>query len=54
MEQPYSTGANPSLVDLRDFAFVPTKANVKGGTRYSQEDIEDHRASHSVGIIEGY
>lgn len=37
----YGTGALPSKTDLRDFTYVPDKANWKGGTRYEPEDIED-------------
>lgn len=37
----YSTGAIESKKDLRDFSYIPDKANWKGGTRYEPEDIED-------------
>lgn len=37
----YATGALESKIDLRDFTYVPDKANWKGGKRYEPEDIED-------------
>lgn len=37
----YATGAFESVQDTRDYAYVPDKANWKGGTRYEPEDIED-------------
>jgi hypothetical protein len=43
----YATGADPSLVDIRDFTYKPDKANKKGGERYQAKDIEDQ---HRVGI----
>ncbi len=46
-ERIYATGGDASIIDLRDFSFIPTKANKKGGERYQPEDIEDQ---HSVGI----
>ncbi len=47
MNNIYSTGANKSKYDVRTFSYIPTKANVKGGTRYLPEDI-GHQ--HKVGI----
>lgn len=46
-ENVYATGAEPSAVDIRDFTYKPDKANIKGGSRYQPEDIEDQ---HRVGI----
>lgn len=47
----YSTGAEPSPIDIRDFKYQPDKsvlaAPIKGGERYKPEDIEDQ---HRVGI----
>lgn len=47
----YSTGAEPSPLDIRDFKYIPDKAALaaplKGGERYAPEDIEDQ---HRVGI----
>jgi len=43
----YSTGANKSKYDIRTFSYIPTKANIKGGSRYELGDIEDQ---HNVGI----
>jgi hypothetical protein len=37
----YSTGADISPLDIRDFSYKPDKANYKGGTRYLAKDIED-------------
>lgn len=37
----YSTGAEKSKLDIRDFTYKPDKANWKGGTRYDAKDIED-------------
>jgi len=37
----YSTGAQESKKDLRDFAYVPGQAPWTGGTRYKAIDIED-------------
>lgn len=34
-------GALESKYDLRTFSYIQTKANVKGGVRYSPEDIDD-------------
>lgn len=41
------TGAYASKLDIRDFAYKPSEAKQKGGTRYQPKDIEDQ---HSVGI----
>lgn len=46
-ENVYATGAEPSAVDIRDFTYKPDKANIKGGSRYQPEDIQDQ---HRVGI----
>lgn len=46
-ENIYATGAEPSAVDIRDFTYKPDKANIKGGSRYQPEDIQDQ---HRVGI----
>jgi hypothetical protein len=43
----YATGAEKSKYDMRTFSYVPTKANIKGGTKYEPDDIEDQ---HKVGI----
>lgn len=43
----YPTGAYESLYDIRTLSYKPTRANVKGGTRYDSKDIEDQ---HKVGI----
>lgn len=43
----FGTGAHESPKDIRTFAYVPSKAPQKGGTRYSPEDI-NHQ--HKVGI----
>lgn len=47
----YATGAEPSLVDLRDFQYQPDRSALAaprtGGERYKPEDIEDQ---HRVGI----
>ncbi len=43
----YGTGAEPSVIDERDFIYIPDKANKKGGERYKAQDIEDQ---HRVGI----
>lgn len=47
----YSTGAESSPLDIRDFKYIPDKgalaAPQKGGERYAPEDIEDQ---HRVGI----
>jgi len=40
-------GANQSPKDLRTFSYKPTKANLKGGTRYEPIHIDDQ---HRVGI----
>jgi len=37
----YSAGAEKSKKDLRDFSYVPDKANWTGGARYKATDIED-------------
>jgi hypothetical protein len=37
----YSTGAEKSKYDIRTFSYVPTKANLIGGTKYLPEDIEN-------------
>lgn len=37
----YATGAEKSPYDIRTFSYKPDKANIKGGTRYNPEDIED-------------
>lgn len=45
-----ATGAEPSTIDIRDFAYVPDKASlspIKGGQRYAPGDIDDQ---HRVGI----
>jgi len=39
----YATGAEKSKYDIRTFTYVPTKANVSGGTKYLPEDIENQR-----------
>lgn len=46
----YSTGANKSKYDIRTFTYVPDKANIKGGTKWLQRDIDDQ---HRVGICTG-
>lgn len=46
----YTFGANPSPYDIRTFTYVPTTANIKGGTKWLPEDI-DHQ--HKVGICTG-
>ena len=43
----YGLGALKSPYDVRTFAFVPTKANIKGGERWKPEDIEHQ---YKVGI----
>lgn len=43
----YATGGNASLIDLRDFTYIPQKSNQKGGKRYLEKDIEDQ---FSVGV----
>lgn len=47
MKTNYSMGATESKIDVRDFVYIPSKANWKGGTRYSEEYIEHQ---HKVGI----
>lgn len=44
---PFGTGAHESPKDIRTFAYVPSNAPQKGGTRYAPEDIEHQ---HTVGI----
>lgn len=39
----YSFGADESPKDIRTFTYTPTKANIKGGTRYGAKDIEDQK-----------
>ena len=39
----YSTGASKSPLDIRTFAYVPTKANKKGGARWFKKDIDDQK-----------
>jgi len=46
----YSTGANKSPFDIRTFTYVPDKAQVKGGTKWLPEDIDNQRR---VGICTG-
>ena len=41
MLREYGTGGLESPLDIRTFSYVPSKANVKGGARYSKEDIGD-------------
>jgi hypothetical protein len=36
----YSTGAEKSKYDIRTFSYIPTKANLIGGKRYDESDIE--------------
>lgn len=46
----YSFGATPSPYDLRTFTYIPDKANIKGGDRWLEENIEDQKR---VGICTG-
>jgi hypothetical protein len=46
----YSFGAEESPKDIRTFAYVPTVAKQKGGTRYEPKDIDNQ---HKVGICTG-
>lgn len=47
MKTNYSMGATESKIDIRDFVYIPSKANWKGGERYKPEDIE---SQNKVGI----
>lgn len=46
----YSTGAKASPYDIRTFTYIPTTANIKGGTRWEPVDIDNQ---HRVGICTG-
>jgi len=46
----YSTGANKSPYDIRTFTYIPDKANIKGGKKWEEIDIENQRR---VGICTG-
>lgn len=50
MEQKYSTGAQESPFDIRTFTYIPDKAQIKGGIKWSPEDIDNQ---HRVGICTG-
>jgi len=39
----YSTGANKSPFDIRTFTYTPDKANIIGGKKWEEVDIEDQR-----------
>jgi hypothetical protein len=41
MNEQYSTGALQSPYDIRTFAYIPDKANIKGGERWLPEDIDN-------------
>lgn len=46
-EIPFGTGAIESPKDIRTFTYSPDLSHIKGGTRYSPEDIENQ---YKVGI----
>lgn len=43
----YTTGAKKSPFDIRDFTYIPTTANIKGGEKWTPEFIDEQ---HHVGI----